>query len=514
MTPADPLQSKAPIDWNRLFYLLWVLLTLWRVLFIAIVPLELSADESYYWDWSRQLDWGYYSKPPLIAWINALSTGLLGSTEFSVRLPAALLSSGALGLIFLLARRMFDARIGFWAAAASATAPGSCAAAFIMTIDAPLVFFWSLALYALWRILASDRSEPGWELVYILACGLGILAKQMMMVFPVLTLLFLLVSRPDRQRLKGLRIYPMMLLPQLFLAPTLWWNYRNQWITIEHTGHHFEGHGWTVINALASFGEFVATQLFVGSPIIAVLFLVVAGCFLIQFRQTGRRVRYLLLFSAIPLVVFILMSFRQRINPNWPAVFYLAGIILPAAWACGAVDCRNRLAGWRKWYLPGVLLGAVMVVLTYGMTFALPLLNLDGSKLDPVIRLRGWQDLTSQVETIRDQLPDKTNTLIVSTRRQPASALAFYLPDQPRVYQMPVSSQRIRSQYDLWGGLENETGADVLIVARQGDALDAAFMQSFDAVKKLATLTTYRGKNNRRLYDIYLGRNLSYEPQK
>ena len=40
-----------------------------RVFAIISTPLELSADEAQYWLWSKELNWGYFSKPPMIAWI-------------------------------------------------------------------------------------------------------------------------------------------------------------------------------------------------------------------------------------------------------------------------------------------------------------------------------------------------------------------------------------------------------------------------------------------------------------
>ena len=32
-------------------------------------PLDLAPDEAHYWDWSRHLDWSYYSKGPLVAYL-------------------------------------------------------------------------------------------------------------------------------------------------------------------------------------------------------------------------------------------------------------------------------------------------------------------------------------------------------------------------------------------------------------------------------------------------------------
>src|SRR5690242_6829378 len=52
-----------------------------RVLFIATAPLELDFEEAQYWHWAQQLAWGYYSKPPLVAWLIAATTALFGDGE-------------------------------------------------------------------------------------------------------------------------------------------------------------------------------------------------------------------------------------------------------------------------------------------------------------------------------------------------------------------------------------------------------------------------------------------------
>lgn len=73
--------------------LLLVGIGLWRLLYAAIVPLDLAPDEAYYWNWSRELDCGYCSKPCLAAWLIALSRRTLGSAPFTVRLPDVLASA-------------------------------------------------------------------------------------------------------------------------------------------------------------------------------------------------------------------------------------------------------------------------------------------------------------------------------------------------------------------------------------------------------------------------------------
>src|SRR5712672_3145144 len=64
-------------------------------------PLDLAPDEAHYWDWSRHLDWSYYSKGPGVAWLirlscelfGELSVMLTGNEMVAVRLPAVVCGS-------------------------------------------------------------------------------------------------------------------------------------------------------------------------------------------------------------------------------------------------------------------------------------------------------------------------------------------------------------------------------------------------------------------------------------
>ena len=60
--------QSAPDIEGRTAVLLTLGLGLLRLLTLFGTPLELYPDEAQYWLWSRTLAFGYYSKPPLIAW--------------------------------------------------------------------------------------------------------------------------------------------------------------------------------------------------------------------------------------------------------------------------------------------------------------------------------------------------------------------------------------------------------------------------------------------------------------
>ena len=66
--------------------LILLLITLIRIYSLFVSPIELSVDEAQYWHWSQNLDFGYFTKPPFIAWTIALSTNIFGNEEWAIRL--------------------------------------------------------------------------------------------------------------------------------------------------------------------------------------------------------------------------------------------------------------------------------------------------------------------------------------------------------------------------------------------------------------------------------------------
>src|SRR5438067_13116247 len=153
--------------------------SLLRVLWLVYQPADLYPDEAQYWFWAQHPALGYYSKPPLVAWIIALTTALFGNSEFAIRLAAPLLHAAAALFVYGTAARLYDRRTGFWSAVAYASLPGVSLSAFIISTDAVLLPCWAAALYAFVR-----AREPGgqrWWLAVGIAAGLGLLAKYALM---------------------------------------------------------------------------------------------------------------------------------------------------------------------------------------------------------------------------------------------------------------------------------------------------------------------------------------------
>src|ERR1041385_3692302 len=80
-----------------------------RLIYLANdCPLDLAPDEAHYWDWSRHLDFSYYSKGPLVAYLiragceiaGPWSEQHTGSLAFAIRLPAVLCGSLLLAALY------------------------------------------------------------------------------------------------------------------------------------------------------------------------------------------------------------------------------------------------------------------------------------------------------------------------------------------------------------------------------------------------------------------------------
>ena len=88
----------------------------------------------------------FYDKPPLMFWLMMGSFKLLGTSEFSARLPAAICAIGTALATYHLARRLFSAEVGFWAALATTSNILFTISARAATVDSALVFVTTLVM--------------------------------------------------------------------------------------------------------------------------------------------------------------------------------------------------------------------------------------------------------------------------------------------------------------------------------------------------------------------------------
>jgi 4-amino-4-deoxy-L-arabinose transferase-like glycosyltransferase len=135
----------------------------------------------------------YLKKPPLLFWMMAGSFKAFGENEFAARLPSMLLGLGTLILIYLSTAYVAGRLAGIFASLIPmgfyffvARGGREC------STDAPLVFFSTLALYALLRA----RSNRRWLPVAGAACGLAITSKGIAGLIPLIVVTISILAIP------------------------------------------------------------------------------------------------------------------------------------------------------------------------------------------------------------------------------------------------------------------------------------------------------------------------------
>ena len=118
-----------------------------KITSIQLTGFDLFGDEAQYWLWSKNLDFGYFSKPPLLPGIIALVCSVFGNSFFVIKMIAVLVYCVNSYVIFLISKKLYK---NFELALLTATSfflmPAVSVSSFLVSTDILLVLFWSLAL--------------------------------------------------------------------------------------------------------------------------------------------------------------------------------------------------------------------------------------------------------------------------------------------------------------------------------------------------------------------------------
>ena len=354
---------------------------------LAAAALPLSGDEAYYWTWSHALAPGYLDHPPMVAlWMRA-GTALAGEGALGLRLLGPL--SAAAGTV-LLARAADAIRPGAGLPAA-ALFNGTLllgAGSVTMTPDTPLLFFWTLALWALARMLRSGQGR--WWLLVGAASGLALCSKYTGGFLGVGIVLWLAWVPGLRRWFLNPWLWAGGAVAAALFAPVLAWNAGHGWASLAKQGGR--AGDWAPRAALAHLAELLAGQAALATPLVFVL--LAAGA-MAALRGAWRRDAGWSLLAAMTLPGLLVFLHTRRRRPR---AGELAGHPLPpaAAAAAGVV----ALGGWpaRLWR-PAAALGLLLTAAATLQAAAAPLAV--PRRLDPaLIRLGGWDGMARDADAL------------------------------------------------------------------------------------------------------------------
>lgn len=493
----------------RTAIILTALITLVRLALIALVPYDLVGDEAHYWDWSRHLDWSYYSKGPGVAWAIAISTALLGDTEFAVRLPTVLASGCTLLCVAWLARRLYPSARNAPATAVLALAgvPIIHGIALLMTIDGPYVACWAWALCVAWRIAEQahhshdiTRARMTTHGIHLgIAIGIGFLFKYTILLLVPALLLFVLLSKRWATRSRRtdagstpMRAWVHAAIPACIAyvvcaMPVVWWNIANGSPTVKHLMGHLGlrggdmpvsapstasgGDPWTPLITLEYFG----TQVGLIGPVLVLAFVSSIATIrrLIRTPSHDRCVSdlFLLCTGWTIFLVYLGVSFRTNVEGNWPVAGVAALSVLVGRDAATVLRRHTRrIRAWDALPLPkpkhGILRkkpeSAYQIGCHWGIAYGLGSLVLFAAlpiaarlpgigNFIPLSRIEGASERAAVVQTHLDTLRNAGHEpIVIATEYWLASHLAFYLDGKPTVFSATAYRGGRKSSYDYF----------------------------------------------------------------
>jgi hypothetical protein len=314
---------------QKLFWGIMILIGLANTL--QAIFTELIYDEAYYWYFSKQLDWGYFDHPPMVAAMIALGNLFFKGT-LGVRIIGVFSTLGAYVLIWnTVSKTHKKHHIGaFFVLLSSMTLLN--AYGFFTLPDTPLLFFTALLFY----LLKSFFKGPNWGLS--IALGLVMAALMYSKYHAVLVIVGVLVGVPSL--LKNKYAWVAVGVSLVAYSPHLYWLYSNEFVSVAY--HLFERP-----NRAYDFFDFGLGYFINLAAIFGFCFPFIYKSLFSETRDTALKKS---LFGVIVtvLVFFFISSFNRRIQTQWMVVICIpaALLVFEALMANPKLKRQLWISGW------------------------------------------------------------------------------------------------------------------------------------------------------------------------
>ncbi|MBB4265013.1 glycosyltransferase family 39 protein [Roseospira visakhapatnamensis] len=344
---------------------------------------------------------GYADAAPLGPWILGWLSETCGSTTPCLRLVAPIAHGLVTWMMYLLGRRLFDARTGFWTALTYATLPMVVEGSVIVDPMALVLLAWAVGLHALARLTVpgpARPSRPGSWVVLGASVGVGLLAHPVMALFALATLAYLAVSPEFR----GGRLWGGLGLAGLAAAaiygPEVAWHaahdwdgYRRLWSALAGGTPDPRALGWAVVVGILMFGPVLAAALI--RAMARVPFAMRTGAL------ADYRVRLLVIFTMPVLLVTLALTLVLEAGATLTAPAAIAACLLVVGW-----KVVHEAVTWLRVAIAVNLL--LFVLLTSGVPFARDCGWVPPAWFDPVAGGRGWDETGAWIRGIADAYPE------------------------------------------------------------------------------------------------------------
>ena len=396
--------------------------TLARLIALLLTPLTLGVDEAQYWLWSQNPDFGYFSKPPMLAWLIAITTHLFGDSPAAIRLTAPLLHAGIALMLWRLTATLISPIAGRIAALLWIAMPAVAIGGFVISTDTPKLFFLTgffllLAPLALAQPIANrDYAMAG------VALGLAMLSKYSGSYGLLGLALWWLATQfihpnPGTTPRMHLRHWLILLSTCLIvISPNLWWNIHNEFVTTRHLASNAN---WQAMHLSLTRGiGFLASQAAVMGPVAFTALLLALT------SHRDQRSWFLAAFILPPLAIITIQAIISDANANWAVAAYPMAVVLVSGWlAHPATQTAKQTRPYKTFWLWGILASNGIIASLILASSIIGSLGILTPASDPLRHLRGWETHHSDLS---DFLTRHAIHTIITDRRQTAAVLTYY----------------------------------------------------------------------------------------
>jgi hypothetical protein len=422
---------------------------------MVLSQLALIGDESYFWLWSRNLDWAFYDHPAGVALLIRISTVIGGQGEFGVRWLNAVAGLTSVLLVFLIGRRVFSWGAGVFAAATVAVgAPYLITSRFVYT-DALHLVLLLINLYLFFSLVEGPKSTSRVSVAFGVSLALLFNTKYSALLYTAALALVVLIDH--RRLLKERNFLLGILIGMSGLLPIVLWNAAHDWVSI----HWQLSHATTNVSGEYSpMSNAVHAVTYLTWPLIL---LALMGLGLIR-RPTERLLGTVALFMILPVALSAANSPRN-LSGGLAFLLLLACSRLPTTW-------RTRR---QRWTIALMTTGLVFVAL-YGFGTVMSLYSLGRwphSSVVSAIRqdASGWRDLDGYLTNQPGQI----------------FTLDYNIASQIRYY-TGLPAQTAWGQYRIWGIPEFEDATIVSLAYLSPDVVSSRLSQAFHQVEGPSSL--------------------------
>tara|TARA_B100001123_G_C15279513_1_gene1013468 strand:- start:172 stop:1572 length:1401 start_codon:yes stop_codon:yes gene_type:complete len=400
---------------NNYLIFLCVLLGGLKLISVSTTGFSLYGDEAQYWLWSKDLDFGYYSKPPLLSWTIWLFTSVFGDSFFALKSIPVFLYFFTSFLIYFFTQKLFNDRS--LAVACSITfflLPAASLSSFLLSTDSLLIFFWILSLIQVLQI----KQNPNYTNFVILGIlvGLTILTKYAGIYFIISIFLLFIIEKNYRLvfiKSKN-KIFVSIICLFVVLLPNIIWNFQNDWLTLDHTAKNASLN--TIRLNFAGLSNFIISQVIMIGPILFVGFVF----YFFKTKKITNEEKFLISFALPALIIVLIESFLVRAHANWAAV----SLVTLTIFFVGVLYKYNKMVFYISSYFNFLIGVALFVMIATTSSF---------SFFD---RISGMKDFVSFLETKNSK---KIENIVVVDRLLFASLkyenrykkTIFYTPHEP-----------------------------------------------------------------------------------